>query len=171
MNFSCLKLLGAIFSTIGAYIDKKIIYDGISKNNYFYYMCLTMIPFALISLLLEIKTNNFIFNINCKVIILLFIVAFLRYIKQYSFVACYRKLEPFELKTYMSLTLILCFFIDIILGIQYFTILKLTSIVFIIIGVVLMYNVNFSIKNIQKDRYINEKLNSNNIRTKIWREI
>lgn len=154
MNFSYLILLSAILSTIGTYIDKKIIDNGISRKNYFYYMCLTMIPFSLISLFLEIKTNNFKFIINYVVIILLILAAFLRYIKQKSFVGCYRKLEPYEFKTYMTVTLVICFFIDVILGIQSFTIFKLLSIFFIIIGVILTYNVKVNIKNIQKDLVI-----------------
>ena len=154
MNFSYLILLSAILSTIGTYVDKKIIDSGISRKNYFYYMCLTMIPFALISLFLEIKTNNYKFCFNYIVIILLLMAAFLRYIKQKSFVGCYRKLEPYEFKTYMSVTLIICFFIDIVLGIQTFTILKLLSIILIIVGVILTYNVKVNIKKFQKDLVI-----------------
>lgn len=154
MNFSYLILLSAILSTIGTYVDKKIIDSGISRKNYFYYMCLTMIPFALVSLFLEIKTNNYKFCFNYIVIILLLMAAFLRYIKQKSFVGCYRKLEPYEFKTYMSVTLIICFFIDIVLGIQTFTILKLLSIILIIVGVILTYNIKVNIKKFQKDLVI-----------------
>ena len=114
MNFSFIIIFAAIFTTIGNYIDKGIVDKGISRKNYFYYMCLTMIPFALITMLLEIKTGNFKFSFNLVPIILLIIASILRYLKQKSNVVCLRNLEPYELKTYMSITLIICFIIDVI---------------------------------------------------------
>lgn len=154
MYFSILILLSSILSTIGTYIDKKIIDNGISKRNYFYYMCLSMIPFALLSLILEYKTGIFNFTLNILIIILLLLAAFLRYIKQKSFVGCYRKLEPFEFKAYMSITLIICFIIDVILGIQNFTFFKALSIFLIIAGVLLACNIKINLKSIQKDLII-----------------
>ena len=151
MKFSNLILLSAILTTIGTYIDKKIMDKGISKRNYFYFMCLTMIPFSIITLLLEIKTNNFKFETNFFTIILLALAAVLRYVKQRTFVGCYRKLEPYEFKTYMSVTLVICFIIDIIIGVQVFNIYKLLSIILIIGGVILIYNHKFSLKGIEKD--------------------
>ena len=154
MNFSFIIIFAAIFTTIGNYIDKGIVDKGISRKNYFYYMCLTMIPFALITMLLEIKTGNFKFSFNLVPIILLIIASILRYLKQKSNVVCLRNLEPYELKTYMSITLIICFIIDVIFKIQEFTILKILSIIFIIIGVILIYNVKISFKKFKKDLFI-----------------
>lgn len=154
MNFSYLIILSSILTTIGTYVDKKIIDNGISRKNYFYYMCLSMIPFSLISIYIEIKTNSFNFTINYIVILLLLLAAFFRYIKQMSFVGCYRNLEPYEFKTYMSVTLIICFVIDLIFGIQAFTFFKLLSIILIIFGLILTYNVKIKLKNIQKDLII-----------------
>lgn len=154
MYFTILILLSSILSTIGTYIDKKIIDNGISKRNYFYYMCLSMIPFALLSLFLEYNAGIFNFTLNILVIILLLLAAFLRYIKQKSFVSCYRKLEPFEFKAYMSITLVICFIIDVIFGIQTFTFLKILSIFLIITGVLLAGNIKINFKNIQKDLII-----------------
>lgn len=122
MNFLTLILLSATLSTIGTYIDKRIIEKGISKKDYFYYMCVTMIPFAIISLFLELKTQIFKFELNWSFLLLLVIAGVIRYMKQNSFVNCYRKLEPYELKTYMTITLIICFFIDLIIGVQVFNI-------------------------------------------------
>lgn len=154
MSFFSLILLSATLSTIGTYIDKKIIDKGISKKDYFYYMCVTMIPFAIISLLLELKTHTFRFEINFLFVILLVIAGVIRYIKQKSFVGCYRKLEPYELKTYMSITLIICFIIDLIIGVQVFNVWKLLSIVLIIFGVILAREVKISLKKVNKDLLI-----------------
>ena len=114
-------------------------------------MCLTMIPFSLITLFLEIKTNNFKFEINLITILLLILAGFIRYIKQRSFVGCYRKLQPFEFKTYMSVTLIICFLIDLGLGIQTFNIFKVISIILILLGLLLVCNIKLNIKNIGKE--------------------
>lgn len=154
MSFLTLILFSATLSTIGTYIDKRIIEKGISKKDYFYYMCVTMIPFALISLLVELKTQTFKFELNWIFVLLLVIAGAIRYIKQKSFVGCYRKLEPYELKTYMTITLIICFFIDLIIGVQTFNIWKLISIVLIIFGVILACEVKISIKKVNKDLII-----------------
>lgn len=155
MSFVSLILLSAAFSTIGTYIDKKIIDKGISKKDYFYFMCVTMIPFALISLFLELKTHTFRFEINFPFIILLIIAGGIRYFKQKNFVGCYRELEPYELKTYMSMTLIICFIIDLIIGVQLFYVFKLLSIFFIIIGIILSCDVRISLKKINKALIMN----------------
>lgn len=154
MSFLTLVLLSATLSTIGTYIDKRIIEKGIYKKDYFYYMCVTMIPFALISLFLELKTQTFKFELSWIFIILLIIAGIIRYIKQKSFVGCYRKLEPYELKTYMTITLIICFIIDLIIGVQIFNVWKLLSIVLIIFGVVLVCEVKVSFKKVNKDLII-----------------
>lgn len=154
MSFLTLILLSATLSTIGTYIDKRIIEKGISKKDYFYYMCVTMIPFALISMILELKTQTFKFELNWIFILLLIIAGIIRYIKQKSFVGCYRKLEPYELKTYMTITLIICFIIDLIIGVQIFNVWKLLSIVLIIFGVVLACEVKVSFKKVNKDLII-----------------
>ena len=154
MSFLSLILISATLSTIGTYIDKNIIDKGISKKDYFYYMCLTMIPFSLVSLIIELKTNTFKFEINLIFVILLIIAGIIRFIKQKSFVGCYRKLEPYELKTYMSITLIICFVIDLLIGVQIFNIWKLISILLIIIGVILACEVRVSFKKVNKDLII-----------------
>jgi len=154
MSFGSLIFLSAILSAVGTYVDKKIIDKGISKQNYFYFMCLTMIPFAIISIVIELLTNNYKFNINILTVILLICAMFLRFIKQKSFVGCYRHLQPYEFKTYMSITIVICFAIDILFGIQSFTILKGISILFIIMGVFLIYNVKINIKIFKKDLII-----------------
>lgn len=154
MSFLTLILLSATLSTIGTYIDKRIIEKGISKKDYFYYMCVTMIPFTLVSLFLELKTQTFKFELSWIFIILLIIAGIIRYIKQKSFVGCYRKLEPYELKTYMTITLIICFIIDLIIGVQIFNVWKLLSIVLIIFGVVLACEVKVSFKKVNKDLII-----------------
>lgn len=53
-----LIILAAFISTIGTYIDKLLVKKGITKGDYFYYMCLTMVPFSIIMIIVEITTRN-----------------------------------------------------------------------------------------------------------------
>jgi len=154
MSVGAIILISALLSTIGTYLDKKIIDKGITKNNYFYYMCLTMIPFSIVSIIIEVMTNNFKFSFNIITMILLIFAMILRYIKQKSFVGSYRELEPYEYETYMSVILIICFVIDLIIGVQHFTIFKLISIVSIVLGIFLIYNMKINTKGIKKDLII-----------------
>jgi len=151
MGVGSIILLGAFFNTIGTYIDKQIIDKGISKKNYFYFMSLTMIPFALISVLIEMKTKTFKFEFNLIVILLLLAMMTLRFLKQKNFVSVFRKIEPYELKTYMSLPLIICYIIDVIFKIETFSFIKAGSAIFIILGVFLIFQGKHSIKNLTKE--------------------
>ena len=110
-------ILAALMATIGTYIDKHLVNKGISRNDYFYYMCLSMIPFSIIMIVIEILTNNFKFEFSIIPIILLLLAMFVRYKKQHAIVGCLTHLNPYESVTYMSLGIILAFIIDSILGI------------------------------------------------------
>ena len=66
-------ILAALMSKIGTYIDKHLVNKGISRKDYFYYMCLSMIPFSIIMIFIEIATNNFKFELIIITIILLII--------------------------------------------------------------------------------------------------
>ena len=48
MTLIYVVILAGIFGAIGQFVDKHITNIGASKNDYFYYMCATMIPFAII---------------------------------------------------------------------------------------------------------------------------
>ena len=43
-------VLAGIFVAIVQYLDKHLVNIGISIKDYFYYMCLTMIPFLMLDL-------------------------------------------------------------------------------------------------------------------------
>ena len=151
MNTSLLIILCAIISTIGTYINKKIVDKGISRENFFYYMCLTMVFFSCGSLALEVKSNNFHFEFSWILVVLLILAMLLRYARQTSFVGYCRKLEPYEFETYMSFSLVICFIIDCLIGAQNFSAFKVLSILFIILGIIFTYNVKINVMNIQKD--------------------
>ena len=56
MNNLFLLLLTGFISTIATYIDKHLINKGISRKDYFYYMCLSMIPFSLLTIIINYFT-------------------------------------------------------------------------------------------------------------------
>lgn len=147
-------ILAALMATIGTYIDKHLVNKGISRNDYFYYMCLSMIPFSIIMIVIEILTNNFKFEFSIIPIILLLLAMFVRYKKQHTLVGCLTHLNPYEVVTYMSLGIILAFIIDSILGIKQFNIIILLSIVLTLIGVFTLADVKLKIKSLQKDLII-----------------
>lgn len=53
-----LVISAATISTIATYIDKHLIKKGISRNDYFYYMCLSMIPFSMAMIGIEVVKRN-----------------------------------------------------------------------------------------------------------------
>lgn len=147
-------ILTSLMSTIGTYIDKHLVNKGISRKDYFYYMCLSMIPFSVIMIFIEIATNNFKFDLSIIPIILLIIAMYIRYKKQHTVVGCLTYLNPYESVSYMSLGIILAFIIDGILGIKQFSIITLASIVLTLIGVFTLADVKLKIKSLQKDLII-----------------
>ncbi len=147
-------ILAALMSSIGTYIDKHLVNKGISRNDYFYYMCLSMIPFSIIMIIIEILTHNFKFEFSIIPIILLILAMFVRYKKQHTVVGCLTHLNPYESVTYMSLGIILAFIIDSILGIKQFNIVTLISIVLTLVGVFTLADVKLKIKSLQKDLII-----------------
>lgn len=117
-------------------------------------MCLSMIPFSIIMIVIEILTNNFKFEFSIIPIILLLLAMFVRYKKQHTIVGCLTHLNPYESVTYMSLGIILAFIIDSILGIKQFNVITLASIVLTLIGVFTLADVKLKIKSLQKDLII-----------------
>lgn len=147
-------ILAALMSTIGTYIDKHLVNKGISRSDYFYYMCLSMIPFSMIMIIIEIATNNFNFELSIIPVILLILAMYIRYKKQHTIVGCLTYLNPYESVSYMSLGIILAFIVDGILGIKQFSIITLASIVLTLIGVFTLADVKLKIKSLQKDLVI-----------------
>ena len=147
-------ILAGILGAIGQYLDKYLVNKGISRNDYFYYMCLTMIPFSTIMVVIEYFTNQLKFQFGFAPIILLLLAMFLRYKKQHTIVGCLKYLNPYEDSAYLSLSIIIAFIIDVILGIENLGIISILSILFTLIGVFTIANSKLRIKNLQKDLLI-----------------
>lgn len=144
----------ALISSIAVYIDKHLVNRGISRKDYFYYMCFSMIPFSIIMIIVEWANNGFKFEFNIISIILLLIAMFLRYKKQHTIVGCLTHLNPYESSTYMSLGIILAFIIDSIIGVKQFNLVSIASIAITLIGVFTIADVKLNIKSLQKDLLI-----------------
>ena len=71
-------ILAGIFGAIGQYIDKHLVNKGITRKDYFYYMCLSMIPFSIIMVIIEYLTNQLKFELNIIPFILLIIAMFFK---------------------------------------------------------------------------------------------
>lgn len=97
-------MINAIISTIAQYIDKHLVGKcGITRKDYFYYMCLSMIPFAAIMLIIEVINGSAQFTFSVIPIGLLIIAMFLRYNKQQAVQGTVKYLNPYEVSTYLSL--------------------------------------------------------------------
>ena len=147
-------ILAGIFGAIGQYLDKHLVNKGITRNDYFYYMCLSMIPFSIIMVIIEYFTNQLKFELNVIPLILLIIAMFLRYKKQHTIVSCLKYLNPYEDSAYLTLGIIIAFIIDVILGIESISIFSILSILLTVIGVFAISNSKLKIKNLQKDLII-----------------
>lgn len=144
-------IFAGICGAIGQYLDKHLVNKGITRKDYFYYMCLSMIPFSIIMVIIEYFTNQLKFELNIIPFILLIIAMFLRYKKQHTIVGCLKYLNPYEDSAYLTLGIIIAFIIDVILGIESINIFSILSILLTVIGVFVISNSKLKIKNLQKD--------------------
>lgn len=147
-------VLAGIFGAIGQYLDKHLVNIGISRKDYFYYMCLTMIPFSLIMVIVEFYTGQLKFEFGFIPIILLIVAMFLRYKKQHTIVGCLKYLNPYEDSAYLTLGIIIAFIIDVILGIENLGLISILSVLLTVIGVFVIADSKIKIKNLQKDLII-----------------
>lgn len=141
-------ILAGIFGAIGQYIDKHLVNKGITRKDYFYYMCLSMIPFSIIMVIIEYLTNQLKFELNIIPFILLIIAMFLRYKKQHTIVGCLKYLNPYEESAYLTLGIIIAFVIDVILGIESIHLFSILSILLTVFGVFAIANSKLKIKNL-----------------------
>lgn len=146
-----LIISAALFGAIGQYIDKHLVNMGISRKDYFYYMCLSMLPFAGIMIAIEVATNQFKFSFEIIPILLLVVAMFLRYNKQKTIVGCLTHLNPYEDSAYLTLGILIAFIIDVLLGIQSLRIISVISIILTIVGVFLIANAKLKIKSLRLD--------------------
>lgn len=150
----CIVLIAGLFGAIGQYLDKHLVNLGISRKDYFYYMCLSMIPFSIVMIVIEYMTKELKFCLNIVPIILLLLAMFFRYKKQHTIVGCLKYLNPYEDSAYLTLGIIIAFIIDVVLGIEDLKYISLLSIILTIIGTFLLANSKLKIKNLQKDLLI-----------------
>lgn len=143
--------LAGLFGAIGQYLDKHLVDIGITRKDYFYYMCLTMIPFSVIMVIVEYYTNQLKFELGIVPILLLLIAMFLRYKKQHTIVGCLKYLNPYEDSAYLTLGIVVAFIIDVILGVENPGIISILSIILTLIGIFTVANSKIKIKNLQKD--------------------
>ncbi len=144
-------VLAGTFGAIGQYLDKHLVNIGISRKDYFYYMCFTMIPFSLIMVIVELYTGQLKFELRFISIILLIAAMFLRYKKQHTIVGCLKYLNPYEDSAYLISGIIVAFIIDVILGIENLRIISILSILLTVAGVFMIADSKIKIKNLQKD--------------------
>ncbi len=144
-------VLAGTFGAIGQYLDKHLVNIGISRKDYFYYMCFTMIPFSLIMVIVELYTGQLKFELRFISIILLIAAMFLRYKKQHTIVGCLKYLNPYEDSAYLISGIIVAFIIDVILGIENLKIISILSILLTVAGVFMIADSKIKIKNLQKD--------------------
>ncbi len=149
-----LVILNAFLNTIAQYIDKNLVGKGITRKDYFYYMCLSMVPFSVIMILIEIFTGQAKFELNLFTIIILVVAMFLRYKKQHAVQGSLTHLNPYEISAYMSLGVILAYITDCLLGINKFTYITASSIIITLIGVFILADAKVKIKQLQKDMIV-----------------
>lgn len=147
-------VLAGIFGAIGQYLDKHLVNIGISRKDYFYYMCLTMIPFSLIMIIIEFYTGQLKFEFGIIPVFLLISAMFLRYKKQHTIVGCLKYLNPYEDSAYLTLSIIIAFIIDVILGIENLGVISILSILLTVVGVFVIADSKIKVKNLQKDLII-----------------
>lgn len=141
-------IVAGLIGAIGQFIDKHLSDIGSSDKDYFYYMCVTMIPFSLVMTIIEYLTGHFRFQMNVYVMILLVCAMILRYLKQNTTVNCLKYLNTFEDSSYLALGIIIAFIIDVILGIEKMKVLSIISIILTIFGVFIISNSKIRLKNV-----------------------
>lgn len=145
-----LTFLTAVISSIASYVDKHLMNLGISRKDYFYYMCFSMVPFSVFMIVIECITGNFKLEMSIIPIIALIFAMATRYFKQMSLAKMGQKLEVFENLSYMSLGIILSYIVDILIGIRDFNIWYVCFIIIVLIGVFSLSNVKLRLKNLKR---------------------
>lgn len=154
MIFLGVLLVASLFTAIGSYLDKYLVNLGISRDDYFYYMCLSMLPFTLLMMFFEYISNTFYFHLNLIPVLLLIVAMFLRYYKQHTIVGYLKYLNPYEASAYLSLGLIIAFIIDCVLGLEKLTILSTISFFLTVFGVFLLSDTRLKITQLKRDLLI-----------------
>lgn len=137
----------ALFRAIDSFIDKNLTPKGISRFDYFFYMCISMLPFAFIMMVFE--PIKFVFH--WAPVILLLVSALLRYLQQHAVVGIIRKVEPYQYQTYLTMGIILTYIIDCFLGTRTLTFENIISIFLVLGGVICIGDLKFRFSNLHWD--------------------
>lgn len=139
--------IAALFRTIDTFIDKILTQKGITRFDYFFYMCVSMLPFAAVMMFFEpIK-----FEFELIPLLLLGTAAFLRYYQQHAVVGMVRKLEPYQYQTYLTVGIVFTFIIDCFLGTRILGWQNIISVILVLSGVLLIGKINLKLDNLNKD--------------------
>ena len=149
--FIFLILTSSIFTAIGSYLDKYLVNLGISRDDYFYYMSFSLVPFAFIMMGIEYYSHALKFSLNIIPIVLLLVAMILRYYKQHTIVGYLKYLTPYEASAYLTLGLVLAFFIDVVIGTEEFTVFSVISVFITVFGVFLLADTKLKLKDLRKD--------------------
>lgn len=139
--------IAALFRTIDTFIDKILTQKGITRFDYFFYMCVSMLPFAAVMMFFE----PLMFEFKLIPLLLLGAAAFLRYYQQHAVVGMVRKLEPYQYQTYLTIGIVFTYIIDCFLGTRIFGWQNITSIVLVLSGVLLIGKFKLELNDLNKD--------------------
>ena len=151
MNIVILIFVTAFLNSVVCYVDKSIMNKGVTKKEYFYYTCLTMLPFAISMIIFKATTGSLKFSIGIVPFLLLALAMFLRYKKQFAIAGMSRALKPFENVCYMSLGLLLAYLVDLLIGLKHFNLVAVSSILITLIGVFSLAGVKLKLKSLRRD--------------------
>lgn len=151
MNIVILIFVTAFLNSVVCYVDKSIMNKGVTKKEYFYYTCLTMLPFAISMIIFKATTGSLKFSIGIVPLLLLALAMFLRYKKQFAIAGMSRALKPFENVCYMSLGLLLAYLVDLLIGLKHFNLVAVSSIIITLIGVFTLAGVKLKLKSLRRD--------------------
>lgn len=139
--------IAALFRTIDTFIDKILTQKGITRFDYFFYMCFSMLPFAAVMMFFEPIQ----FEFELFPFLLLGAAAFLRYYQQHAVIGMVRKLEPYQYQAYLTMGIVITYFIDCFLGTRTLALENIISIVLVLSGVLLIGKVKLERSTLNKD--------------------
>lgn len=142
--------LTALVLAIQSYTEKKTVSSGVSRQDFFFYACLCLVPLAAVM----VAITPFYFNFSYVFVIIMLVALVLRYGKMTTLFSTVEYLAPFESEAYMCLGVILAYVSDCILGIKGFSHWGVLSIAVTLPGVFLISDVKLQIKKLRMNLII-----------------
>lgn len=144
-------LLGmTLANTYVAYYDKKGASMGLGRVQYYFLKALGILPFVGFLFIVY----PFELTMSLPTILLLIALLANHAINQFGFVGLVRKTSPYETGMYITLTIPIVYFIDVLLGSRVFSFTSLGFLAIIIAGVVILAEAKFSKNALGKDLWI-----------------